>query len=155
MVIAMAELRLEELSATNIAAANALSLKPGQEQYVTPVSYSATTAIVNPATSWQRVVVDDGDDVVAFIQADFSPDAPSEEFRSILWRINVDADDQGRGVGRFAVESLADEARRRGLDALYVIWEPGEDGPEAFFLRTGFEPIGTTDYGDTIGKRAL
>ena len=149
----MADLRLEELSASNIAAANALSLKPGQEQYATPVSYS--TAVMNPATSWQRVVVDDGDDVVAFIQADFDPEATSEEFRSILWRINVDADDQGRGVGRFAVEALADEARRRGLDTLYVIWESGEDGPEAFFLRTGFEPTGTTDYGDTIGKRDL
>jgi diamine N-acetyltransferase len=154
MVSGMTELRLEELSASNIAAANALSLKPGQEQYVTPVSYSAAAAIVNPATSWQRVIVD-GDDVVAFIQADFDPHAPSEEFRSILWRINVDADDQGRGVGRFAVEALADEARKRGLDALYVIWEPGEDGPEAFFLRTGFDPIGETGFGDTIGKLAL
>jgi diamine N-acetyltransferase len=154
MVICMAELRLEELSASNIAAANALSLKPGQEQYVTPVSYSATTAIVNPATSWQRVIVD-GDDVVAFIQADFDPEAPSVEFRSILWRINVDADDQGRGVGRFAVDALAAEASARGLDALYVIWEPGEDGPEEFFLRTGFERIGETGYGDTIGRRAL
>jgi len=154
MVWCMADLRLEELSASNIAAANALSLKPGQEQYVTPVSYSAAAVIVNPATSWQRVVVD-GDDVVAFIQADFDPTATSEEFRSILWRINVDADDQGRGVGRFAVEALADEARRRGLDALYVIWEPGEDGPEAFFLRTGFEPTGETGYGDTIGRLAL
>lgn len=154
MVSCMTDLRLEELSASNIAAANALSLKPGQEQYVTPVSYSAAAAIVNPATSWQRVVVDDKD-VVAFVQADFDADAPSEEFRSILWRINVDADDQGRGVGRFAVEAIADEARKRGLDALYVIWEPGTEGPEAFFLRTGFEPIGTTDYGDTIGKLAL
>ncbi|AYG02903.1 GNAT family N-acetyltransferase [Gryllotalpicola protaetiae] len=150
----MADLRLEDLSASNIAAANALSLKPGQEQYVTPVSYSAAAVIINPATSWQRVIVD-GDDVVAFIQADFDPQAPSEEFRSILWRINVDADDQGKGVGRFAVEALADEARKRGLDALYVIWEPGEDGPEAFFLRTGFEPVGETNYGDTIGKLAL
>ncbi|HEY0247458.1 MAG TPA: GNAT family N-acetyltransferase [Gryllotalpicola sp.] len=150
----MADLRLEELSASNIAAANALSLKPGQEQYVTPVSYAAAAAIINPLTAWQRVVVDD-EDVVAFIQADFDPEAASEEFRSILWRINVDADDQGRGVGRFAVAALSDEARKRGLDALYVIWEPGEDGPEAFFLRTGFEPIGETGYGETIGKLQL
>jgi diamine N-acetyltransferase len=151
----MAELRLEELSASNIAAANALSLKPGQEQYITPVSYSVAAAALNPSTSWQRVVVDDGDGVVAFIQADFDPDAPTEEFRSILWRINVDADDQGRGIGRFAVNALVEEARSRGLDALYVIWEPGELGPEAFFLRMGFEPAGETTYGETIGKLSL
>jgi diamine N-acetyltransferase len=150
----MAELRLEELSARNIAAANALSLKPGQEQYITPVSYSVAAAALDPSTAWQRVVVD-GDDVVAFIQADFDPQAPSAEFRSILWRINVDADDQGRGIGRFAVNALVEEARSRGLDALYVIWEPGELGPEAFFLRMGFEPVGETSYGETIGKLSL
>ncbi|KFF60141.1 acetyltransferase, partial [Cryobacterium sp. MLB-32] len=50
----MGELRLEELSARNIVAANNLSLKPGQEQFIAPVSYSAGASVINPATSWQR-----------------------------------------------------------------------------------------------------
>ncbi|MFF1634399.1 GNAT family N-acetyltransferase [Leifsonia sp. NPDC058248] len=150
----MAELRLEELNASNIVAANALSLKPGQEQFVSPVSYSAAAVVSNPATSWQRVVLD-GDDVVGFIMGNFDPDAEHEEFRSILWRINVDADDQGRGVGTFAVHALADEARSRGLARLYVIWESGELGPEQFFIRSGFEPSGETQYGETIGALHL
>jgi diamine N-acetyltransferase len=150
----MAELRLEELNASNIVAANALSLKPGQEQFVSPVSYSAAAVVSNPATSWQRVVLD-GDDVVGFIMGNFDPDAEHEEFRSILWRINVDADDQGRGVGTFAVHALADEARTRGLARLYVIWESGELGPEQFFIRSGFKPSGETQYGETIGALEL
>ncbi|WP_223691722.1 GNAT family N-acetyltransferase [Leifsonia poae] len=150
----MAELRLEELSASNVVAANALTMKPGQEQFVAPVSYSAAAAVTNPVTSWQRVVRD-GDEVVAFIMGNFDPNAESEEFRSILWRINVDAEDQGRGVGTFAVQALADEARARGLDRIYVIWEPGELGPEQFFLRSGFLPIGETQYGETIGALDL
>jgi diamine N-acetyltransferase len=150
----MAELRLEELNASNIVAANALSLKPGQEQFVSPVSYSAAAVVSNPATSWQRVVLD-GDDVVGFIMGNFDPDAEHEEFRSILWRINVDADDQGRGVGTFAVHALADEARNRGLPRLYVIWESGELGPEQFFIRSGFAPSGETQYGETIGALEL
>jgi diamine N-acetyltransferase len=150
----MAELRLEELNASNIVAANALSLKPGQEQFVSPVSYSAAAVVSNPATSWQRVVLD-GDDVVGFIMGNFDPDAEHEEFRSILWRINVDADDQGRGVGTFAVHALADEARTRGLPRLYVIWESGELGPEQFFIRSGFSPSGETQYGETIGALEL
>jgi len=152
----MAELRLEELSARNVVAANALTLKPGQEQFVAPVSYSAAAAVVNPATSWQRVVLDgNGDEVVGFIMGNFDPEADHEEFRSILWRINVDADDQGRGIGTFAVRALADEARSRGLSRLYVIWEPGELGPEQFFLRSGFQPTGETQYGETIGALDL
>lgn len=150
----MAELRLEELSASNVVAANALTLKPGQEQFVAPVSYSAAAAVTNPQTSWQRVVTD-GDEVVGFIMGNFDPEADHEEFRAILWRINVDADDQGRGIGTFAVHSLADEARNRGLSRLYVIWEQGELGPEQFFLRSGFQPIGETQYGETIGALEL
>ncbi|MFF1574781.1 GNAT family N-acetyltransferase [Leifsonia sp. NPDC058292] len=150
----MAELRLEELSASNVVAANALTLKPGQEQFVAPVSYSAAAAVSNPATSWQRVVRD-GDEVVGFIMGNFDPDAEHEEFHSILWRINVDADDQGRGIGTFAVQALAEEARRRGLKRLYVIWESGELGPEQFFLRSGFAPVSETQYGETVGALEL
>ncbi|MGA0566995.1 GNAT family N-acetyltransferase [Rathayibacter sp. KR2-224] len=149
----MAELRLEELSASNISAANALTLKPGQEQFITPVSYSAAAAVNDPSMTWQRVVVD-GDEVVGFVMGSFDPDA-EDEFCSILWRINVDADDQGRGIGRFAVDGLADEARRRGQHRLHVIWEPGELGPEAFFLRTGFTPVGETQYGEVVGAMDL
>ncbi len=150
----MGELRLEELNASNIVAANTLSLKPGQEQFVAPVSYSAAAAVSNPFTAWQRVVLE-GDDVVAFVHGDFDPDAESPEFRSILWRINVDADAQGHGVGTFAVRSLADEARSRGLTRLHVIWESGDLGPEQFFVNVGFRPIGETGYGETIGALDL
>lgn len=150
----MAELRLEELSASTIVAVNALTLKPGQEQFVAPVSYAVAAAVINPATAWQRVVLD-GDEVVGFISANFDPEAHQEEFRSALWRINVDADDQGRGVGRFAVDSLTDEARKRGFDHVNVIYEPGESGPEAFFLRVGFKPVGETDYSETIARIEL
>lgn len=150
----MAELRLEELSASTIVAVNALTLKPGQEQFVAPVSYAVAAAVVDPTTSWQRVILD-GDEVVGFIQGNFDPDAPQEEFRSILWRINVDADDQGRGIGTFAVEALRQEATARGFDHLDVIYEPGESGPEAFFERVGFRPVGETPYGETIAELAL
>ncbi len=149
----MPELRLAELSASTIVAVNALTLKPGQEQFVAPISYSVAAAVLNPATSWQRVILD-GDEVVGFVQANFDPDG-QDEFQSILWRINVDADDQGRGVGTFAVEALNAEAARRGFDHVNVIYEPGESGPEAFFLHVGFEPVGETQYGETIGVRKL
>jgi diamine N-acetyltransferase len=150
----MAELRLEELSASTIVAVNALSLKPGQEQFVAPVSYAVAAAVVDPTTSWQRVILD-GDEVVAFIQGNFDPNAPQDEFRSILWRINVDADDQGRGIGTFAVGALRSEALSRGFTHLDVIYEPGESGPEAFFRRVGFVPVGETSYGETIAELAL
>ncbi len=150
----MGDLKLEELSARNIVAANSLSLKPGQEQFLAPVSYSVAAATINPATSWQRVVLDE-DQVVGFIHGNFDPDNEHEEFRACIWRINVDAEAQGRGVGKFAAHALAEEARKRGFDRITVIWEPGEAGPEAFFHRIGFEDVGQTQYGEVIGALRL
>lgn len=150
----MAELRLEELSASTIVAVNNMSLKPGQEEFLSPVSYGIAATVVNPQTSWQRVVLE-GDAIVGFISANFDPDFPQEHFRSVLWRINVDADDQGKGIGRFAVEALLDEARTRGMDHVHVIYEAGEGGPEAFFERVGFHAVGETEYGEVIGEIAL
>ena len=81
-------------------------------------------------------IVLDGDDVVGFIRGNFDPDNPKPEFRSCIWRINVDATAQGRGIGKFAVHALADEARQRGFDTVTVIWETGEEGPGEFFRRS-------------------
>ena len=150
----MAELRLEELNATNIVAANNLSLKPGQEQFIAPVTYAAEFSVVIPEAAWQRVALL-GDRVVGFIHGNFDPENPHEEFRACIWRINVDADVQGRGIGRFLASALAEEAKRRGFDRITVLWEPGVVGPEAFFHHIGFVDIGESPYGDVIGALEL
>jgi len=150
----MGELRLEELSAKTIVAANSLTLRPGQEQFVAPVSYSAADAYMNPTTIWARVVLD-GDQVVGFIRGNFDADNPKPQFRSCIWRINVDATAQGRGIGTFAVHALADEARQRGFDTVTVIWETGDDGPGDFFRHIGFVETGDTEYGEKIGALTI
>lgn len=150
----MTELRLEELSATTIVAVNSMSLKPGQEQFIAPVSYGTAATVVNPRTSWQRVALD-RNEVVGFISASFDPDEPQEYFQSVLWRINVDADDQGRGVGRFLVDAMLAEARERGMTHVDVIYEEGDDGPQPFFERVGFHPVGETEFGETVARITL
>jgi GNAT superfamily N-acetyltransferase len=150
----MADLRLEELSAKTIVAANGLTLRRGQEQFVVPPSYAIADAYINPATSWPRVVLD-GDTVVGFIRGNFDPEAVQEEFRSCIWRVSVSGEAQGMGVGSFAVWALAEEARTRGFTQLTALWEPGEEGPENFFLHTGFTITGQSQYGENIGVLAL
>ena len=146
----MADLRLEELSARTAAAANGLTLRRGQEQYVTPPTYAIADAYVDPITSWPRVVLD-GDEVVGFIRGNFDPSNTEEEFRSCVWRVNVAADAQGKGVGTFAVLALAEEARSRGFAQITAVWEPGDDGPDQFFRSVGFEVTGETQYGESFG----
>ena len=104
----MAELRLEELSASNIVAANNLSLKPGQEQFIAPVTYSAESSVVNPATAWQRVALLD-ERVVGFIHGNFDPE--TEQFTSFALPSNPGEVRQilGRPGQVWGAESAADK----------------------------------------------
>ena len=148
----MADLRLAELTPDNLGAAVGLTLRPGQEKFVAPVVQSIAEAYVTP-TAWPRVVLD-GDEVVGFVMANFDPDNELAEFRCGIWRLNVAGAAQGRGVGRFAVDAVAAEARRRGRSRLTVLWEKGDEGPEGFYLRLGFVPTGEL-FGEVVGTKEL
>lgn len=150
----MGELRLNELNAETISAANGLTLKPGQEDYLEPETYTHAEQQLDPAGSWPRVIVDD-DQVVGYIMGTFDDDAPEEFLRAALWRVNVAAEAQGRGVGKFAISALADEARKRGFSRLTVVWAPGDAGPGAFFESVGFKVIGQTPFGENLGALDL
>ncbi|WP_405735230.1 GNAT family N-acetyltransferase [Streptomyces sp. NBC_00028] len=148
--------RLEEITPRNIDAALGIRVRPEQEFAVSPVVKSLAEAYVHPGTAWPRLIVD-GDRPVGFLMAFFDIDWADDGtlIRSGLWRLNISADAQARGYGRFAVESVAAEIRRRGGTELYVTWHPGEHGPEDFYLGLGFRPNGETVEGETVGVLAL
>lgn len=150
----MAELTLQELGAQTIVAANGLTLKPGQEAFIKPETYTHSEESLDPAGSWPRVVMD-GDRVVGYIMGSFDRDSAEDYLRAALWRIEVSDDAQGMGVGRFAVQALADEARARGFDRITVVWASGEAGPEEFFKAVGFQVVGQTPYGENLGALEL
>jgi len=150
----MAELTLQELTARTIVAANGLTLKPGQEAFLTPETYTHAEEGLDPAGSWPRVVLD-GDRVVGYVMGSFDADSSEEYLRAALWRIEVADGAQGMGVGRFAVQAFADEARARGFKRATVVWASGEAGPEEFFKAVGFVVVGQTPYGENLGALEL
>ena len=139
-----------------MAAALAVKVRPEQEFAVAPVVKSLAEAYVHPGVAWPRLIVD-GDRPVGFLMAFFDIDwkLDGSVIRSGLWRLNIAAGEQGRGYGRFAVESVAEEIRRRGARELYVTWHEGEHGPEDFYLRLGFRRNGETSEGEVVGVLAL
>jgi diamine N-acetyltransferase len=144
--------RLEEITSRNLEAALAIRVHPDQEFAVAPVVKSLAEAYVHPGTAWPRLIVDD-DRPVGFLMAFFDIDWREDGtlFRSGLWRLNIAAGEQGCGYGRFAVESVAAEIRRRGGKELYVSWHAGEHGPQDFYLGLGFRPNGEVVEGETVG----
>ncbi|WP_369037783.1 MULTISPECIES: GNAT family N-acetyltransferase [Streptomyces] len=149
-------LRLERITSDNFEAAVAVRVHPDQEHAVDPVVKSLAEAYVHPRTAWPRLILD-GDRPVGFLMAffDISWAGTSTDLRSGLWRLNIAATEQGKGYGRFAVESVAAEIRRRGGTDLYVTWHPGPTGPEPFYLALGFTPTGETSGGQTVGVLKL
>ena len=149
----MADLQLVELTVDNLPAALGLPPQANDVEPVSPVAWSVAEAYVNP-TAWPRVVLD-GDDVVGFVMANWNPAEEVPEFRAGIWRLNVAREARRRGVGRFAVEQVAEEARRRGLDRITVLWVPGPDGLEEFYLRCGFRKTGSIVFDQVAGELLL
>ncbi|MBT2507764.1 GNAT family N-acetyltransferase [Streptomyces sp. ISL-98] len=151
-------LRLAKITDDNFDAAVGLKVRPDQEHLVAPVMKSLAEAYVNPDTAWPRLILD-GDRPVgflmAFIDIDFAGDGKGTDIRSGLWRLNIAAGEQGRGYGRFAVQSVADEIRRRGGTRLTTTWLPGDDGPEGFYLGLGIRPTGEMSGDQKVGELEL
>lgn len=63
-----------------------------------------------------------------------------------ITRFYVDAGWHGRGVAGALMAACADEARRRGADALWLdVWQEAAR-PIAFYRRSGFDVVGTTTF---------
>ncbi|MGW9032148.1 GNAT family N-acetyltransferase [Streptomyces sp. NPDC055722] len=150
--------RLEKITPDNFDAAIGIRVRPDQEHLVAPVVKSLAEAYIHPGTAWPRLILD-GDRPVGFLMAffdiDWIGDSSGIDIRSGLWRLNIAASEQGQGYGRFAVESVAAEIRRRGGTLLTTTWHPGEDGPERFYRALGFRPTGETSGDQTVGELNL
>ncbi|XVV35822.1 GNAT family N-acetyltransferase [Streptomyces sp. CA-100214] len=151
-----AGLRLETITSANFEAATGIRVRPEQEFAVEPVVKSLAEAYVHHGVAWPRLIVD-GDRPVGFLMGFFDIDwyEDGSVLRSGLWRLNIAAGEQGRGYGRFAVESVVEEIRRRGGNECWVTWHPGPNGPEGFYLGLGFRTDGETSEGETVGVLEL
>ncbi|WP_299955741.1 GNAT family N-acetyltransferase [uncultured Modestobacter sp.] len=149
------DLRLALVTPENVVEACRLEVRPEQQGVVAPVAVSLAEAYASPRIAWPRVVTDgDGGPVVGFVMGGFDPDNEVPAFRCGIWRLTVAAAAQGAGVGRFAVQAVAEEARRRGNDRLTVLWVRHDNGPEGFYRHLGFRPTGEL-FGQVLGELAL
>ncbi|MGW0927157.1 GNAT family N-acetyltransferase [Streptomyces sp. NPDC002644] len=147
-------LRLEPVTARNFDAAVGIEVAPAQRRFVSPVVKSLAEAYVYPESAWPRLILDGERPVgflMAFLDIDWLDDGSRRDVRSGLWRLNIAEGEQRRGYGAFAVRAVAEEIRRRGGSLCHVTWEPGEGGPEGFYLGLGFRKTGEVSGGQTVG----
>jgi diamine N-acetyltransferase len=147
-------LRLELVTPENVRAACKLKTRPGQEDLVAPVAWSLAEAYTMPDITWPRLIYD-GYLLAGFIMAVFAPEDENALFHSYLCRLNIGAEHQSKGYGRFAVEALCQEAMRRGQHRLTVCYHPYQHGPEGFYRRLGFHPTGEYNEDEVVAERVF
>lgn len=114
-----------------------------QLRFVSDVEGSLAEAAEAPeANPWHRGVYAD-DAPVGFVMLAWNVD-PAEGLIGpwFLWKLAIDRDQQGRGLGRAVIDVIVDLVRAEGGTELYTSYTEGPGGPEPFYARLGFEPAG-------------
>ena len=142
---------LREITDLNRAALVALSVAPGQEQFVASVAQSLDEAAATPEGSpWYRAIYA-GDEPIGFVMLSWNvTPAPGIIGPWFLWRLLIDEHHQRRGYGRAALTQIVDLVRAEGATELLTSYQPGEGEPWPFYRRFGFVPTGEIDGSEIV-----
>jgi diamine N-acetyltransferase len=146
---------LREITADTLSPVLKLSdtLSETQRRMVAPNAVSIAEAHFSPH-AWFRAIYAD-ETPVGFLMLYIGPEdderpADEQPVFHFIWRLMIAASYQGKGYGRAALERLMDQLRAEGVTHLAVSCHPGDEGPEGFYRRLGFERDGKW-YDDEVG----
>lgn len=141
---------LQELTQDNFYAICLLSVKPEQQNHVDSNAISIAEAYFSKHV-WMRGIYL-GDTPVGFVMVD----ARLKDNKFYLWRFMIDENYQGIGLGRAAIQLLANELKT-GFNASELITSvvPAESGPQKFYESLGFEFTGNYIEGRELELKLL
>ena len=125
-----------------------LSVRDDQGHLVAPNAVTIAQAHYRPH-AWVRGLWS-GDHAVGLMAIiDLSePDDDDPENAAYLWRLMIDADHQGKGYGRQAIDHAFEQARRWRRDTLCLHVAEGEGNALSLYRQFGLEPTGRVDHGE-------
>lgn len=145
-----AAVSLREVTKDTVRTIIRLKVAPEQEHFVASNAVSIAEAHFSDI-AWFRAIYA-GETPIGFIMLADDPDK-SEYF---LWRLMIDAPQQGKGYGRRAIAQLIDYVKTRpGATELLVSYVPGEGSPRDFYLKLGFQDTGRVEEGEVILRLPL
>ncbi len=127
-----------------------LRVTKAQEQFVASNAVSIAEAYFS-AEAWFRAIYAD-ETPVGFLMLSDQPD----KGKYFLWRFMVDAQYQGKGYGRRALELLIEHVKTRpSAKELFLSHVPGPRSPESFYRKLGFEHTGEKAGEELVMKLRL
>jgi diamine N-acetyltransferase len=142
---------LREVTAETVREILRLKVTPEQEQFVASNAVSIAQAYFQRERAWFRAIYA-GEAPVGFLMLYDDPVEP-EYF---LWRFMIDAQYQGMGFGKQALDLLVEHVRTRpGATHLGTSCVPKPGGPCPFYERYGFTYTGEEDEGELVMRLPL
>lgn len=153
--MAVVELR-DIVTDADRAAVLALSVAPGQEEFVASVEQSFEDAVREAHAAPRMWGVYDGERAVGF--AMISDGIAAEVLAAdedlvgpfYLWRLLIDRHFQRGGHGTAALDAIVGYVRGRGADVLWVSAGQGPGSPQPFYERYGFVATGRVIEGEVV-----
>ena len=144
------EVSLREVTSKNLSAILNLSVSESQQGLVASNAKSIAEAHYSD-DAWFRAIYAD-ETPVGFVMLSDVPD----KAEYYLWRMMVDADHQGKGYGRRAVELLVEHVRTRpGATELLTSHVRKEGNAGKFYRKLNFAYIGEEQDGELIMRLEL
>jgi diamine N-acetyltransferase len=145
-----ATVTLREVTRKNLYALWKLDAGDGGKQVASNIKSMAEAAVHGEA--WPRAICE-GDTAVGFLMLydpSLVPDPESRDF--YLWRLMVDQQHQGRGIGQTALRLLIDHVRTRP-GAQELVTSIVEPAPQLLAFYGGLGFVATDEFDD--GERVL
>jgi diamine N-acetyltransferase len=149
--VAESAVGLREITAQTVRSVLKLSVAESQKGFVADNAVSLAQALFAPEAWYRAIYV--GDEPVGFVMlSDDSLKTPPPERPAIgVWRLMIDGQHQGRGIGAAAMRLVIEHVRRKGLfETLELSYVPGPGCPEPFYLGLGFRHTGRIDEGEVV-----
>lgn len=139
------DIRFEEVSATNLNAILGLKVHESQQKFVADNARSIAQGTYDE-NAWFRGIYA-GDEPVGFVM--LSIDESAAEY--YVWRLMIDAEQQGKGYGKAAMLAVIDLVRvMPNAKALRLSYVPDEGSAGPFYERLGFVETGEVDEGERV-----
>ena len=142
------DVELREITADTVRAVCALEVAEDQRSFVAPNAVSIAEAHFEPQ-HWMRAVYADGRPA-GFVLAWEPPGGTA-----FLWRFMIATPDQGKGIGRRAMELVIEHWRESGATDARTSVVPGNAGATALYEAVGFALTGEVEHDELVMARKL
>ncbi|MEO0824378.1 MAG: GNAT family N-acetyltransferase [Cyanobacteria bacterium J06642_9] len=142
---------LRQITADTVRLITDLAVRPDQQHFVASNAVSLAEALFHEE-AWYRAIYE-GESPAGFVMLydETLRKIPPSKPEVSLWRFMIDANFQGRGIGKAALGLVIDQVRSQGVFSLLkASYVPGPGCAKDFYLRYGFHPTGETDEGEVV-----